>query len=80
MPRVRLTVAAQQDLIDIQEQGWATFGLAAAGSHMQGFEAVFTLLRAYPGAGEARRTMATVSESFRIDRTGSCIMSPTGTF
>jgi plasmid stabilization system protein ParE len=51
---VRLTVGAQQDLIDIQEQGLATFGLAAARSHMQGFEAVFTLLRAYPGAGEAR--------------------------
>lgn len=54
MPKIRLTVAAQQDLIAIQDRGLDVFGLDAVRLHMQGFEHIFTLLRAHPAAGEAR--------------------------
>ena len=54
MPRIRLTVAARQDLIAIQDHGLEYFGLEAVRAHMQGFERIFALLRTHPAAGEAR--------------------------
>ncbi|NWK98470.1 hypothetical protein DM806_22955 [Sphingobium lactosutens] len=54
MPRIRLTVAARQDLNDIQDRGLESFGPEVVRAHMLGFERVFTLLRAHPAAGEAR--------------------------
>lgn len=54
MPRIRLTVAARQDLNDIQDRGLESFGPETVRAHMLGFEHIFTLLRAHPAAGEAR--------------------------
>ncbi|MFC3439897.1 type II toxin-antitoxin system RelE/ParE family toxin [Sphingobium rhizovicinum] len=54
MPRIRLSVAARQDLDDIQDRGLEAFGLAAVRRHMQGFNRIFALLRTHPAIGEAR--------------------------
>lgn len=54
MPKIRLTVAAQQDLSTIQDIGLDNFGTMAVRGHMQGFERIFALLRTHPAAGEAR--------------------------
>ena len=48
MPKIRLTVAARQDLIAIQDHGLEYFGLEAVRVHMQGFERIFALLRTHP--------------------------------
>lgn len=54
MPKIRLTVAAQQDLSTIQNISLDNFGVMAVREHMRGFERIFTLLHTHPAADEAR--------------------------
>lgn len=54
MHKLRLTVAARDDLQRIQDRGLEQFGLDAVRRHMQGFDRIFALLRTHAQAGTAR--------------------------
>lgn len=54
MANLRLSVAAERDLEQIQEEGEALFGDAVADAHSDRFERIFALLRNQPLAGQER--------------------------
>ena len=64
MAELRLSVAAERDLEDIQAEGEARFGEIAADAHSVRFERIFTLLRDQPFAGQQRSDYAREVRAF----------------
>ncbi len=54
MAKLRLTVAALNDLEEIREHGVSEFGPIVSARYLEGFDRKFALLRAQPRAGQAR--------------------------
>ncbi len=54
MAKLRLTVAALDDLDEIREHGSGEFGPVVSARYLEGFDRKFALLRAQPRAGQAR--------------------------
>ena len=64
MARLRLSSAAQRDLLAIAEFSEENFGAHLAREFMAGFDRVFALLRDRPLAGQAREELGPDRRSF----------------
>lgn len=64
MARLRLSSAAQRDLLTIAEFSEENFGAQLAREFMVGFDRVFALLRDQPFAGQARDELGPDRRSF----------------
>jgi toxin ParE1/3/4 len=53
MARLRITVAARNDLRDLRRHSLAMFGPAATRAYLEGLRAIFVLLETHPHAGAA---------------------------
>lgn len=59
MARLRLSQAAQQDLIEIRQYSLTEFGADVADAYFRGFNQAFALLRDRPFCGVAQPDIAT---------------------
>ena len=64
MAKLRLSSAAQKDLLEISELSVERFGEAKAIDFLDGFDRIFRLLRDQPNSGQLRDELGTADRSF----------------